>query len=312
MAFSVAGKHALITGAGSGINLAFARLLLQRGCSVTIGDIGLQPGAEELLRQYPHTAGSNSKKPAAIFHKTDVSSWPQLSSLWARATSAFPTVDIVCPGAGIFEPSWSSFWEPPVTVTNPNSPSRDRADAAPGTYATIDVCLTHPIRLSQLALGYWLAEQNKGKAAAAGGTRGVLLHVSSIAGHSTSIGTPLYYASKHGLHAFVRSLGSLRDTVGVRVGAVAPCGVKVTVSPILAENRARSLRSIVILGLTGQLTDRNPRHRCGLKILRRLLCSARAMTWPSPKKWPRPCSDCVRKRLWATARFWRSPRGQHV
>jgi NAD(P)-dependent dehydrogenase (short-subunit alcohol dehydrogenase family) len=227
MSFSVAGKHALITGAGAGINLAFAKLLLQRGCSVTIGDIGLRPGAEELLRQYPHVAGDNSKRPAAIFHKTDVASWPQLNSLWARATSAFPSVDIVCPGAGIFEPEWSSFWEPPVTKTNPTSPSRDRADGEPGTYAQLNINLTHPIRLSQLALGHWLGEKSKAKVAA-GEARGVLLHVSSIAGQSSSIGTPIYYATKHGLHAFTRSLGSLRDTVGVRVSAIAPCAVRVT------------------------------------------------------------------------------------
>jgi NAD(P)-dependent dehydrogenase (short-subunit alcohol dehydrogenase family) len=56
--------------------------------------------------------------------------------------------------------------------------------------------------------------------------RGCLVHVSSIAGHAAGIGTPLYFASKHGLHGFVRSLGGLRDELGIRVSAVAPGSVK--------------------------------------------------------------------------------------
>nr|XP_036588987.1 hco3-transporter family protein [Colletotrichum truncatum]KAF6800629.1 hco3-transporter family protein [Colletotrichum truncatum] len=115
----------------------------------------------------------------------------------------------------IFEPAWSSFWNAPKTPSNPQSESRDVADAEPGTYAVIDVNLTHPIRLSQLAIGYWTQEHRPG----------CLVHVSSIAGHAYGIGTPLYFASKHGLHGFVRSLGDMRDLLGIRCSAVAPGAV---------------------------------------------------------------------------------------
>ena len=140
-----------------------------------------------------------------------MTSWPQLSALMARASSAFPRIDIVVPGAGIFEPAASSFWDAPGTPR-----SRDPADAEPGSYATIAVNLTHPIRLSQLAIGRWTAR----------GERGTLVHVGSCAGHMVGIGTPLYFASKHGLHGFVRSLGGLRDELGIRVSAVAPGTVR--------------------------------------------------------------------------------------
>ncbi|OIW31252.1 short chain dehydrogenase [Coniochaeta ligniaria NRRL 30616] len=211
---SVKGKYAVITGAGSGINLAFARLLLSKGCSVLIADLALRPEAEELLAQHPHPPPSNDQ-PSALFHRTNVTSWKDLSSLFDKAVSSFPSVDIVVPGAGIFEPRWSDFWKPPKTATNPDSPSTDPADAEPGTYATIEVNLTHPIRLSQLAISHWTRTK----------TPGTLLHVSSCAGHCASVGTPLYYASKHGLHGFVRSLAGLRDELGIRVCAVAPGAV---------------------------------------------------------------------------------------
>ncbi|KAK1446302.1 hypothetical protein CMEL01_10545, partial [Colletotrichum melonis] len=141
MSLSVAGKYAVITGAGSGINLAFARLLLEKGCSVIIGDLALRHEAQKLLEQYPHPQpGSNtsnnknkSDRPSALFQETNVASWPSLSRLWSSALSSFPQIDIVVPGAGLFEPAWSSFWHPPKTGTNPDSESRDAADAEPGT-----------------------------------------------------------------------------------------------------------------------------------------------------------------------------------
>ncbi|KAK1978902.1 short chain dehydrogenase [Colletotrichum cereale] len=213
MSLSVAGKYAVITGAGSGINLAFAKMLLERGCSVMIGDLTLRPGASSLLTQYPHP--QQLDRPSALFQPTNVASWPQLTQLWARALTSFPQVDIVVPGAGIFEPAWSSFWQPPKTGTNAQTESRDSADADPGTYAVLDVNLTHPIRLSQLAIGYWTQQRRKS----------CLVHVSSIAGHASGIGAPLYTASKHGLHGFVRCLGGMRDRLGIRCGAVAPGAV---------------------------------------------------------------------------------------
>ncbi|EFQ26624.1 short chain dehydrogenase [Colletotrichum graminicola] len=213
MTLSVAGKYALITGAGSGINLAFAKLLLERGCSVMMGDLSLRPGASSLLTQYPHS--QQPDRPSALFQSTNVASWPQLTRLWAKALASFPQVDIVVPGAGIFEPAWSSFWQPPRTESNAQTESRDSADAEPGTYAVLDVNLTHPIRLSQLAIGYWTQQSRNG----------CLVHVSSIAGHACGIGTPLYITSKHGLHGFVRCLGDMRDRMGIRCSAVAPGAV---------------------------------------------------------------------------------------
>ncbi|KAI0509566.1 short chain dehydrogenase [Xylaria bambusicola] len=234
---SVKGKLAIVTGAGSGINLAFANLLLQHGCSVVIGDLALRPEAEELISQFPQKEDGSG--PSAIFHQTDVTSWPALSSLFEKALSSFGRVDIVVPGAGVFEPQFSAFWNPPKTATNPDTPSIDAADAVPGSYKSIEINLTHPIRLSQLAIGYWT--KNK--------MPGTLVHVSSIAGHIAGIGAPLYFATKHGLHGFVRSLAKLRDTVGIRVSAVAPASVK---TPLWTE--AAGMKHLMDAGIGEEIT----------------------------------------------------------
>lgn len=227
------GKAALVTGGGSGINLEFVRILLDKGYSVIVGDLQYRPEVEPLLTRFPHppTAG----KPSLIFQKTDVTSWVDLSALWTKAVGSFPSVDIVVPGAGLFEPQWASFWEPPRTATNPDSQSRDAADGAPGHYAIIDVNLTHPARLSQLAIGHWTRNKLKGS----------IVFIGSIAGYTSGINTPLYFATKHGLHGFVRSLGALRDSVGIRTGCVAPGAVR---TPLLMEDPTKS-------GMRGQVDE---------------------------------------------------------
>ncbi|KAF5231811.1 hypothetical protein FANTH_13249 [Fusarium anthophilum] len=226
MSTSVQGKSALVTGGGSGINLCFVRILLDNGCSVLIADLKLRPEAQQLLEQYPFPGVDG--KAGVLFQETDVASWPQLTAAWKKALEKFTTVDIVVPGAGLFEPQWSSFWEPPKTESNEDSVSQDDANAEPGHYAVLDVNLVSPIRLSQLAIGHWTKTKQKG----------CLVHVGSMAGYLAGIATPLYFASKHGLHGFVRALGGLRDELGIRVGCIAPGAVE---TPLWHEDPTKAV-----------------------------------------------------------------------
>jgi 3-hydroxybutyrate dehydrogenase len=102
MALSVAGKTAIVTGAGSGINYCFARLLLQKQCNVIFADLALRPEAKDLVSQY--SSKSVFDCPRAVFQKTDVTNWSQLDQTFRIAREEFNGADIVCPGAGIFEP----------------------------------------------------------------------------------------------------------------------------------------------------------------------------------------------------------------
>lgn len=101
MAMNVQGKTALITGAGSGINFCFAKLLLEKGCNVVIADLALRPEAQALVGEFGEGKGGKAK---AVFQKTDVADWRQLEDMFEVATRCFGGADIVCPGAGVYEP----------------------------------------------------------------------------------------------------------------------------------------------------------------------------------------------------------------
>ena len=100
MAMQVEGKTAILTGAGSGITLSFAQLLLSKGCNVVIADLTLRPESEALIAQ--HSLASLGAR--AVFQKTDVTDWVQLDKVFEVAIETFGGADIVCPGAGVYEP----------------------------------------------------------------------------------------------------------------------------------------------------------------------------------------------------------------
>ncbi|KAF1816745.1 NAD(P)-binding protein [Eremomyces bilateralis CBS 781.70] len=194
----------------AGINYWFAKLLLQRGCNVLIADIALLPEAKVLLEQY-------TSQPRAIFHNTDVTSWPDLDSMFDAGVTAFGNIDLVCPGAGIYEPHWSNFWHPPGT-----SVSKDAVDG--GRYSILDINVTHPTRVTQMAISHFLnPPPGIEKVSPANPKR--IVHISSVAGHVSGLANPMYIASKHAMHGLVRSLAML-ETIGIRVNAVAPGLVK--------------------------------------------------------------------------------------
>ncbi|KAJ9606668.1 hypothetical protein H2200_008676 [Cladophialophora chaetospira] len=231
---SVSGKAALVTGAGSGINLAFTRLLLSRGCNVVLADLNLRPEAEELVQSY--TSGSENpgvgRKAQAMFYRTDVSSWTDLSKVFSATKKPYGGVDIVCAGAGVFEPSWSSFWKPPGT-------GESIVDSvAGGRFKSIDINLTHPIRLTQIAIMDHLRERKAKKTDATPTVRTkTIIHVSSVNGQATPLWSPLYNVSKHGINGFVRTLAPLEKNLGVRVAAIAPGLVK---TPLWSETEEKT------------------------------------------------------------------------
>ncbi|ERF69177.1 hypothetical protein EPUS_01134 [Endocarpon pusillum Z07020] len=209
MAQDLNGKTAIVTGAGSGINFCFARLLLSRGVNVLVADLALRPEAKELINTH------SKDSPRAVYLKTDVTSWLDLSRTFQVAHQEFGGVDIVCPGAGIFEPPYSNFWRPPGQL-----PSKD--DPQSNHYACLDINITHPIRLTQLAISYFVSAKPKVSPT----NPKSIIHISSITAQLTLLPLPLYCASKHAISGFVRSLAHLESTLGIRVAAVAPAIVK--------------------------------------------------------------------------------------
>ncbi|KAF7853291.1 uncharacterized protein EAF02_011945 [Botrytis sinoallii] len=240
MDLEVEGKVAIVTGAGSGINLAFATLLLSKGCNVVIADLSLQPAATQLLTTYTFTSPDSSSPgtptpPQCLYHSTDVTSWPALTSLFESTLSHFPAgIDILVPGAGLFDPLFSNFYNPPGTSLsqdthhlhpppsleqplqgNQSDTTSPNVNPFPGSFHTLNVNITHPIRLTQMGIEYWTSSRRSGR----------VICVGSVAGQIGVMETPLYHASKFAITGFVRSVAGLEE-LGIRVTAIAPALVQ--------------------------------------------------------------------------------------
>src|SRR3954469_18547877 len=103
----------------------------------------------------------------------------------------------------------SNFWVAPGTGTSMDKLSESR-------YGILDINITHPIRVTQMAISHFLMRKKPG----------AVVHISSVAGQEPFFPTPMYVASKHAINGFVRSLARLEsptpDIPKVRVSAVAP------------------------------------------------------------------------------------------
>ncbi len=198
--------------------------MLSENCSVIIADLSLRPEASELVSQY--AGRRTADRPQALFQATDVTSWKQLSALFATASREFGGADIVCPGAGVFEPPFSTFWVPPS--------ENDIEAMEASRYKTLDINLTHPIRCTQLAIAHFLARYPAESPLPSGShSRGVVVHISSAAAQEPALNVPLYDASKAGLSHFVRAMEALEPRLGIRVIAVAPGLIK---TPLWTEH----------------------------------------------------------------------------
>lgn len=164
-----------------------------QGVSLLILDLVLHREAEEWFGAIRETGG-----PAAIFRKTDVTSWEELErafDFFAQQFGGAP--EIVVAGAGIYEASSTGFW--------------DEKDIA-SRYKLFDVNLLHPIKLTRIAIRRLQGAKS----------RGTILHISSITAQKPSAVLPLYSVSKAALSQFVRCMAPLESMCGIRVVGVAP------------------------------------------------------------------------------------------
>lgn len=98
--------------------------------------------------------------------------------------------------AGIYEPSWSNFWD----------------DETDGAYKTIRINVDHPIKLTRLAM----------RALAGAEKQGVVCLIASTAGIRANYLCNLYVASKHAIVGFAKSMGQADGDEGVRINCVLP------------------------------------------------------------------------------------------
>ncbi|KAI9833780.1 MAG: hypothetical protein M1819_003513 [Sarea resinae] len=188
--FPLDGKTVVITGGGSGICFSFARQAHAAGAKIIIGDLRLTPEAQAFLDE-PTTKD-------VVYSPCDVTKWNDLQNLVTVAQREFGQVpDVYVPGAGVFDPPFSNFWDDPETDDH---------------YALLDINTTHVIKLTRLAIRALLSADKKG----------VVLITASVAGLYPNYVSPLYCASKAAAVSFTRCLKEADRLEGIRVMAVCP------------------------------------------------------------------------------------------
>ena len=183
----IAGKVAVVTGAGSGIGRACARALGSAGAAVLVADIDESGGRDTVTAI---TGGGGTAESV----RADVSRLEDLSAMFGAAESRFGGVDILCNNAGIVcgEPLWPA--------TDPKLLSSQVM-----------------VNLGAVILGTRLAVDILGPR---GG--GVVVNIASLGALLPLEDEPGYSATKAGVVMFTRACAPLVRTHNIRVNAVLP------------------------------------------------------------------------------------------
>jgi NAD(P)-dependent dehydrogenase (short-subunit alcohol dehydrogenase family) len=179
-------RVAIVTGASSGLGVAFARALAEAGADVVLG-------ARRADRLTETAALVERVGRAALSVQTDVASPEQCNRLVAKAIERFGHVDVLVNNAGV-------------------------GTAAPATHETPEQ-FRHVIDIN-LNGSYWMA-QACGRVMAPGSS---IVNISSVLGITTG-GLPqaAYSASKAGIIGLTRDLAQQwTGRKGIRVNALAP------------------------------------------------------------------------------------------
>jgi NAD(P)-dependent dehydrogenase (short-subunit alcohol dehydrogenase family) len=204
--FGVAGRVAIVTGAGSGLGAGFARALAEAGADVVVA--GRRPGYLEA------TAGSvRAVGRECLAVPTDVSRPEDCAALVAAAVDHFGRVDILVNNAG---------------VSHVAPASRDRPE---------DFTSVVQVNLSG---AYWVAQA----CARVMSNGSSIINVSSMLGLIKSeLPQAAYSASKAGLIGLTRDLSNQwAGRKGIRVNAIAPGFVETDmISDMSADTLGRFL-----------------------------------------------------------------------
>lgn len=198
----IAGKSAIVTGGGSGLGAATAKMLAGAGARVLIVDRN-QAAAEAVAAPFDDVA-------IAV---ADVSDPRQMADAVETAKTRFRSVDILVNCAGIGDPARVLGKEGPVALER--------------FARVIQVNLIGTFNAIRLAASAMAVNAPSGS-----GERGVIVNTASIAAFDGQIGQASYAASKGGVAGMTLPLARDLARHGIRVVTIAP-GIFDT--PMLAE-----------------------------------------------------------------------------
>jgi NAD(P)-dependent dehydrogenase (short-subunit alcohol dehydrogenase family) len=199
--FNIAGRSAFITGAASGIGLAYAEAMAEAGANVTLADVDTAGAEREAARLRGEGADARGVT-------CDVSDLDQVAAAFDGHVAAFGGLDICFANAG-----WDAgngFWSPAgernpkgqIDVYDPEAWQRSIAINLSGVFHTI----REAVRCMK-----------------AGGGKGSIIATASNAGimNEAIVGLP-YMPAKAGVLHLVRHAALELAEFGIRVNAIAP------------------------------------------------------------------------------------------
>jgi NAD(P)-dependent dehydrogenase (short-subunit alcohol dehydrogenase family) len=191
------GRAVLITGGGSGIGAACARLLVARGARVLIADLDETAAGEVAagLATAPGKDSAGGKDSAAVAVRADVADPAEGERMVAAALAAFGALDGAVNCAGI-----SSRLSVPLAET--------------------PLATWRAVMSVNLDGVFYSMRAELPAIAAAGG--GAIVNIASIMGVVGSGRSAAYTAAKHGVVGLTRAAALEYAEAGIRVNAVAP------------------------------------------------------------------------------------------
>jgi NAD(P)-dependent dehydrogenase (short-subunit alcohol dehydrogenase family) len=196
----LSGKVAIVTGGGTGIGAAAARLFATEGARVCISGRRKEPLQETV-------AGIQAAGGTAMWVSGDVSKTEDCKRLVAETMAAWGRLDILVTSAG-------TAMLMPVTQITDELWDQILGINLKGTFLCVREAL--PIMAAQKS--------------------GSIIAVSSILGRSGVAGTAAYGASKAGLEQFIRVVSLECAALGVRANSLAPGWVETPMTDPLAKN----------------------------------------------------------------------------
>ena len=189
----IKGKIFVVTGAGSGLGAASARVLVEAGAKVVLADLNREAG-EKLAAEF----GDNAR-----FVETDVANEASAVNAVQTAISVFGGLHGLINCAGV---------APAEKVVGRDGPHKLESFAR-----TININLIGTFNMIRLA-----AEAMMKGEPDAGGERGVIVNTASVAAFEGQLGQAAYAASKGGIVALTLPVARELAKSGIRCVTIAP------------------------------------------------------------------------------------------